>query len=76
MSLAALLREIVHEYLAKLPRPTARRVSKRLYMSVVGLGSSGAHDVSERHDEYVGRAVYEHYQRHSLTAYCSLLTER
>lgn len=64
LSLAALLREIVQEYItsrAHSPGPPPMDV----YMSIVGMGKGGASDISERHDEYFGRAVDEHLRKHA-----------
>ncbi len=55
ISLAELMRRIVYEHLTA--RHQAPTFSKEDYLSLVALGESGADDVAERHDDYLGAAV-------------------
>ena len=54
ISLAELLRQLVHQYLDKKVKPT---LTKKDYLGIVGLGTSGKSDVSEKHDQYLGEAI-------------------
>lgn len=55
VSMAALLRRIVGRYIDE--RRGTPKVPHDTYMKIVGLGSSGRTDVSERHDAYLVRAL-------------------
>ncbi len=50
VSLAELMRQLAHDHLYKKPQ----RVD---FARIVGLGKSGARDISEAHDRFVGDAV-------------------
>lgn len=55
VSLAELFRRLAGEYVA---RPeSAGPVPRELHSGLIGLGGSGLHDVSERHDQYIGEAI-------------------
>ena len=60
ISLAELMRQLVTNHLVKGKSvPTA---SSEAYHKIVGIGSSGKKDISEKHDEYLGKALYrEHH---------------
>ena len=50
ISLAELMRELASDHLYKRP-------DRDDFARIVGLGKSGACDVSENHDRYIGKAV-------------------
>lgn len=54
ISLAELVRRLVRQHLDQ-RRPAAP--SAETYLKIVGLGSSGRDDISDRHDEYLGEAL-------------------
>lgn len=54
ISLAELLRRIVGKHLGQ--RQWVPPGPSKAYLRIVGLGSSGQHDISERHDGYLGKA--------------------
>jgi hypothetical protein len=60
ISLAELVRRIVsaHHQLTAGDRPT-----RETLMGLVALGSGKAHDVSERHDDYLGEALVREHDR-------------
>lgn len=59
ISLAELLRRLVQEHLEK--RQDIAPVPPSAFLRIVGLGSSGQGDISERHDDYLGKALrHEH----------------
>lgn len=62
VSLAALIRELVDEHLHGLAPPAERR--KEL-LKIIGLGSSGRKDMSVRHDEELGKILYDEHKRNS-----------
>ena len=53
MTMTALLRQIVDEYLEQMQEMP----SERDYLAIVGLGASGQADISERHDDYLVEAL-------------------
>ena len=62
-SVAELIRRAVERYL----RPESARapVPREAYEKLIGIFSSGLTDVSERHDHYLGEALYRDYIEHS-----------
>jgi hypothetical protein len=56
VSLAELMRRVVGEHLQR-QQGVLPPVPKSVYLKIIGLGSSGRSDVSERHDEYLGEAL-------------------
>lgn len=59
ISLDELISHLVKRYLDELI--PAAKTEQPDFMSIVGLGSSGATDVSENHDAYLGEAIaHEH----------------
>lgn len=54
ISLAELLRRLVHRYLEQKARPS---LSRDDFMSIVGLGASGHTDISEEHDKYIAEII-------------------
>ncbi len=61
ISLAELVRRLLREHLSRhrsvtMPQP-------QVYMRIVGLGSSGQGDISERHDSYLGEAIRREHSR-------------
>lgn len=61
ISLAELMRRVVREHLQR--QDTLPPVPKSVYMKIVGLGSGGPDDVSERHDYYLGEAIRREHAR-------------
>ncbi len=61
ISLAELMRRLVREHVSA--RKITRRPTRETYMKIVGLGSSGRHDVSERHDFYLAEALRRDHSR-------------
>ncbi len=55
ISLAELLRRLVREYLDT--RKESRPPDAEVYLKIVALGSSGLTDVSELHDQHLGKAL-------------------
>ncbi|MDH7578932.1 MAG: CopG family transcriptional regulator [Bacillota bacterium] len=55
ISFAALMREIVTDHLEKDKK--LKKPPKEVYLRLVGLGQSGARDVSEHHDRYLAEAL-------------------
>ncbi|HHW39759.1 MAG TPA: CopG family transcriptional regulator [Syntrophomonadaceae bacterium] len=55
ISLAELIRRIVEKHLAQ--RNITKEVSRETYLRIVGIGTSGKTDVSERHDDYLTEAL-------------------
>jgi hypothetical protein len=61
ISLAELMRRLVKNHLTKDKGvPVA---SKEAYLKIVGLGSSGKKDISENHDQYLGKAIHREHSR-------------
>lgn len=59
ISLAALLRRLVQEHLEK--RQDMAPTSPSAFLKLVGLGASGQEDISEHHNDYLGKALrHEH----------------
>jgi len=56
ISLAGLIREIIAEHLEK--NKKLQKPPKEVYMRLVGLGNSGAEDVSKHHDRYLAEVLY------------------
>lgn len=63
VSLAELIRRAVDRYLK--PEPVSPPVPRETYEKLIGFFSSGLTDVSERHDHYIGEALYREYLEHS-----------
>ena len=55
ISLAELLRRLVKQHLES--REGIAPPEPAVYLKIVALGSSGRHDVSERHDHYLAEAI-------------------
>lgn len=55
ISLAELVRRLVDEHLRR--REALPAVPKSAYLKIIGLGTSGRGDVSERHDAYLGETL-------------------
>lgn len=59
ISLAELLRRLVQAHLEK--RHNLAPVQPSAFLRLVGLGASGQEDISERHDDYLGKSLrHEH----------------
>lgn len=54
ISLAELVRRIVLRHLEDKEKG---EVQREAYLGIVGIGSSGKSDISERHDRYLGEAL-------------------
>ncbi len=63
LSVAELIRRAVDRYLK--PESASPRVRREAYEKLVGIFSSGLTDVSERHDHYIGEALYRDHIEHS-----------
>lgn len=63
VSLAELIRRAVDRYLK--PEPVSPPVPREAYEKLIGFFSDDATDVSERHDHYIGEALYREYLDHS-----------
>ena len=61
VSLAELMRRLVRNHLTQDKGIPA--VSEEAYLKIVGLGSSGKKDVSEKHDHYLGKAIRREHTR-------------
>jgi hypothetical protein len=61
ISLAELMRRIVRDHVTG--RAARRRPNRDTYMKLVGLGSSGRRDISERHDVYIAEALRREHSR-------------
>ncbi len=61
VSLAELVRRLVKEHLRQ--RQALPPVPSAAYTKIVGLGSSGRRDVSDRHDEYLAQALARDHAR-------------
>lgn len=61
ISLAELMRRLVKNHLTKDKGVPA--VSKAAYLKIIGLGSSGKKDISENHDQYLGKAIRREHTR-------------
>ena len=57
VSLAALIRGVVQRHLDG--KRGEGGVAPEAYSRIVGMGASGASDVSERHDHYLGQALHD-----------------
>jgi hypothetical protein len=55
ISLAELMRRLVKNHLTRDKGVPA--ASKEAYLKIVGLGSSGKKDISEKHDHYLAKAI-------------------
>jgi hypothetical protein len=55
ISLAELMRRLVRNHLTVDKGIPA--APKEAYLKIVGLGSSGKQDISEKHDRYLGKAI-------------------
>lgn len=55
VSLAELIRRIVHEHLQGQSSPRPSRAEA--YAALIGLGASGQREISEQHDDFIGQAV-------------------
>jgi hypothetical protein len=55
ISLAELMRRLVRNHLTGDKGIPA--APKEAYLKIVGLGSSGKQDISEKHDHYLGKAI-------------------
>ena len=55
ISLAELMRRLVKNHLTRDKGVPA--ASKAAYLKIVGLGSSGKKDISEKHDHYLAKAI-------------------
>lgn len=61
ISLAEMVRQIVAQYLQGKAPPAGRGAD--VYKKIIGLGSSGRGDVSERHDAYLAEAFRDDHSR-------------
>lgn len=61
ISLAELMRRLVRLYLEK--GKSAFPTPPKAYLRIVGLGSSGRKDISERHDRYLAEALRREHAR-------------
>ncbi len=61
ISLAELMRRLVREHVSG--HKATKRPNRETYMKVVGLGSSGRRDISERHDVYLAEALRRDHSR-------------
>ena len=59
ISLAELLRRLVHAHLEK--RHNLATAPPSAFLRLVGLGSSGGEDISEHHDDYLGKALHDEH---------------
>ena len=60
ISMAELLRRLVRQYFEQ---STKRFAPRAPLPKIVGLGSSGRRDISEKHDEYLGKALRHEHSR-------------
>jgi hypothetical protein len=58
LPLPDLVRAIILEHLQ-----ASKPVSRTDYLSIVGLGHSGLHNVAEQHDQYLGQAIADEHLR-------------
>ena len=63
VSVAELVRRAVDRYLKR--EAAAQPVPREAYEKLIGIFSSGDTDVSERHDYYLGEALYREHVEHS-----------
>lgn len=63
VSLAELIRRAVDRYLK--PESVSPPVPREAYERLIGFFSDDVTDVSERHDHYIGEALYREYLEHS-----------
>jgi hypothetical protein len=61
ISLAELMRRLVKQHLEERQGPLP--APPKAYLKIVALGSSGRQDISERHDLYLGKALYREHAR-------------
>jgi hypothetical protein len=61
ISLAELMRRLVKNHLTRDRGVSA--VPQEAYLKIVGLGSSGKKDISEKHDPYLGKAIRREHTR-------------
>lgn len=61
ISLAELMRRLVKNHLTREQGVPA--ASQEAYLKIVGLGSSGKKDISEKHDHYLGKALHREHTR-------------
>ena len=59
VSVAELVRRVVHRYLK--PESVSPPVPREAYEKLVGIFSSDDTDVSDRHDHYLGKALYREH---------------
>ncbi len=60
-SVAELIRRAVERYL----RPARKPVPREAYDKLINISSSGLTDVSDRHDHYIGEALYREHVKNS-----------
>ncbi len=63
LSVAELIQRAVDRYLK--PQSAAQPVPREAYEKLICIGRSGLTDVSERHDHYLGEALYREHVDHS-----------
>lgn len=61
ISLQELLYSLVKQYLDEVF--VSRKHDQADFMSIVGLGDSGKHDISENHDKYLGEQIANEHLR-------------
>ena len=61
ISLAELMRRLVKSHLTK--DKGVPSASKETYLKIIGLGSSGKKDISENHDQYLGKVIRREHTR-------------
>jgi hypothetical protein len=61
ISLAELMRRLVKSHLTKDKRIPA--APEEAYLKIIGLGSSGEKDISENHDQYLGKVIRREHSR-------------
>ena len=61
ISLAELMRHLVRNHLTK--DKLVSSAPKEAFLKIVGLGSSGKSDISEKHDHYLGKAISREHTR-------------
>jgi len=67
-SLAGMVRKLVDDHLIKKEgKNLSQEQRKKAALSLVGMFSSGISDVSERHDKYLGKGIYEEMIRRKRT---------
>jgi hypothetical protein len=61
ISLAELMRRLVKNHLTK--DKGVPGASEAAYLKIIGLGSSGEKDISENHDQYLGKVIRREHAR-------------